>query len=679
MLFKVAFSNIRRSIRDYAIYFFTLIIGVAVFYVFNAIGTQAAYLSFKDDSRDIVVLLTTMLSGVSVFVSVVLGLLIVYASRFLIKRRNKEFALYMLLGMTKRRISSILLCETVMIGLGSLAAGLLVGTGLSQVMSALVVNMFDADMSQYRFTISVPAIRKTIICFIIMYIIVMLFNTFMISKCKLIDLMQSGRRSEKLRIKSPWLCSVIFLISAAALGYAYHSVINNNLTQKKLMLMVAVGAFSTLFIFWSVSGLMLRVIMSVKKVYFKGLNSFTFRQISSKINTMVFSMSVICLMLFVTICTLASAFSVRNAMNINFRQLCSADAEYECAMVSESGDFEYADIYELYKENGYDITSGLSEYTRFKEYTDPDLTFRTFFGDQMDAVQKEFAGLLFDTKEQIYKLSDYNKLMDMYGREQLSLSSDQYAIVCDYRPMANLRNMILENNSELTVFGHVLTPSTDKCINGSIALTAQHINIGFIVVADEIVDENAAAVDTIIGNYPDSDKNGYEAAEKDTRDAFSAVQAKVEEKYGDNCIIALTTREELRQSSIGLGAILSFVGLYIGLVFLITCAAILALKELSESVDSIPRYEMLRKIGTEESEITRSLFRQTGIFFLLPLLLAILHSVFGMRFAVRILEAFGTEGVIKSVATTSIIILVIYGGYFLVTFLSSRSIIKEQK
>ena len=163
MLFKISLSNIRKSIKDYAVYFFTLVIGVAVFYVFNAIETQTAFLNVSDDQREIIKFLVTAISAVSVFVAIVLGLLIVYASRFLMKRRNKEFALYMMLGMSKWKISALLLCETVMIGIGSLVVGLLLGVSLSQVMSAVVANLFSADMNDYRFTVSGSAITKTIL------------------------------------------------------------------------------------------------------------------------------------------------------------------------------------------------------------------------------------------------------------------------------------------------------------------------------------------------------------------------------------------------------------------------------------------------------------------------------------------------------------------------------------
>ena len=187
-LSKLSFRNMQRSVKDYAIYFFTLVIGVAIFYVFNAIGGQAAMMQVSSSRNDIVELLNTTIFGVSILVAIILAFLIVYASRFLMKRRNKEFALYMLLGMSKGKISAMLLTETVFIGIGSLLVGLAVGIGLSQLMSALVVNLFEADMSAYRLSISGKALLMTIIFFAVMYLIVMLFNSASVSKMKLIDL-----------------------------------------------------------------------------------------------------------------------------------------------------------------------------------------------------------------------------------------------------------------------------------------------------------------------------------------------------------------------------------------------------------------------------------------------------------------------------------------------------------
>ena len=177
MLFKLSFRNITRSIKDYAIYFFTLVLGVTLFYVFNSVGSQAAVLELNNAKKLIVELLSKILSGMSILVVAILGALIIYASRFLIKRRNKEFAIYLTLGMSKRKISHLLFFETLMIGIISLAVGLLIGIGASQLISILIGRLFEADMSKFQFVFSEKAFFDTILYFGLIYLIVIVFNT----------------------------------------------------------------------------------------------------------------------------------------------------------------------------------------------------------------------------------------------------------------------------------------------------------------------------------------------------------------------------------------------------------------------------------------------------------------------------------------------------------------------
>jgi putative ABC transport system permease protein len=540
--------------------------------------------------------------------------------------------------MSKGKISSILLIETIIIGLGSLFVGLIVGIGLSQLMSAVVVTLFEADMTAYQFTVSGDAIMKTILYFAVMYLVVMIFNSMVISRFKLIDLMQSGRKSEKIKLKNPVLCVLVFILAAIALGLAYYQVgwQYNKLTQIKLLVCIAVGAASTFLIFWSVSGLLLRIMMSAKNAYYRGLNSFTFRQISSKVNTMVFSMTVICLMLFVTICT----------------------------------------------EQDFDILSYLDDSVHFGIYRDDSFTFADFCGSEIERITDEYGFLIFDTPEDVIRLSDYNKLMELYGKEQLSLKDDQFILLGNYKYMVGIRNSVLENVHEITVFGKKLKSKYKECQDGFIDLAVQPLNTGLFVVPDSVVDGQFAISDYLIGNYAANSKEDKKAMEKSFRNEWNN---KVVSNFADLPIheaggsVSINTKIDIASAAISLGAIVTFLGLYIGLVFLIACGAILALKELSESVDSIGRYEMLRKIGVEESDISKSLFRQTGIFFLLPFLLSCIHSVFGMKFAMFFLEVFGTEKMISSIFATSIVILLIYGGYFLITYFCSKGIIKDRK
>lgn len=684
MLFKIPFRNIRRSLRDYAIYFFTLIIGVSVFYVFNAIGGQAAMLQVSQSSNQIVELLDMTLSGMSVFVAIVLALLIVYASRFLMKRRNREFALYMLMGMSKGRISAILFAETILVGAGSLVAGLILGIGLSQLMSAVVADLFEADMSAYKLSISGRAAGLTVLFFAVTYITVMILNSTAVARMKLIDLIQSGKRSEQIKLKNPAVCVAVFLAASVGLGVAYYQVGWNfgRLTQASITLYIGIGMAATLLIFWSVSGMLLRIVMSAKKMYFTGLNAFTFRQVSSKINTIVLSMTVICLMLFLSICSLASAFSIRNSLNENLEKLCPADIQIAFRpFTDEDGDIkENRDIAQIYSDHGYDITEGLREYVHFNNYGDPGFTLGVSMGSHKEEISERFRFLQFDNPEEIVRISDYNRLMELYGREPLELGENEFIVICDFNSMKEIRDEGLAEGEPITLFGNTLYPRYNECLDGFISLSGQHINAGVYLVPDDAVPEDAAEWDYLFGKYNADSADEKRAVEDMQREYIGAVAEAWRNEHEDgSCYMELNTKLDIYEASVGLGAIFAFLGLYIGIIFLIACGAILALNELSESVDSLPRYEMLRKIGADEKEISASLFYQTGIFFLLPLILAVIHSIFGMKFSTQLLETIGTGGMWGSIVITSLFLLAIYGGYFVITYLSSRGIIRDSR
>lgn len=685
---KLSFRNIKKSFKDYAIYFFTLILGVAIFYVFNSIESQTVLLDVTNSTHEVIDLMTNMLSGASVFVAFILGFLIIYASRFLIKRRNKEFGIYMLLGMSKRKISMILFFETILIGIISLAVGLGLGVLLSQLMSMLVANMFEADMTKYEFIFSSQACIKTIIYFGIMYVIVMLFNTVNIGKCKLIDLIQTNKKSEKVKMKNPMLCTIVFIISAIALGYAYYMVtggINETIKPPEdIFKPIVIGAVSTFFIFWSLSGLILKIVTSMKNLYVKGLNTFTFRQLSSKINTTVFSMTIISLMLFVTICVLSSALSLKNSMTANLDELAPADIQLEKRVLNEDWlDQGYNEeqiknsklsIREILEKFDFNIDSYLEESVEYNLYQTEELTFGDTLGDNWETIKNTYTSLIpYNVADDIMTISDYNKVAKFYGNEEYTINEDEYIIVADYDSMIEIRNVALKDNQEITVFGHTLKPKYNECQYGFVEMACNHMNSGIIIVPDDIVDDNYIVYNSIIGNYYTDSLDEQREIQEQIK---NLVNNPISLEYN---LPSINSKVDISEASIGIGALVTFLGLYLGIVFLIASVAILALKELTESTDNKERYNMLRKLGADEKMINKSLFRQIAIFFMFPLLIAIIHSIFGITFCSYIIETFGNEQLLPSIIMTAIFIVVIYGGYFLITYLYSKNIIKENR
>lgn len=676
MLFKLSLKNISKSIKDYAIYFFTLILGVAIFYVFNAIDDQSVMMKVSSTTAEIIKLMTNVLSGVSVFVSIILAFLIVYASRFLIKRRNKEFGVYLTLGMSKKKISLILFIETLIIGIVSLVVGLGIGFLLSQLMSILVANMFEADLTRFQFVFSTNACIKTLIYFSIMYFVVMIFNTINISKCKLIDLMHSNKKSEKIKLKNPLFCTIVFIISCIALGFAYYQVtggIEKMTNANSIFVPIGIGAVSTFFMFWSLSGLLLKIFISMKNTYYKGLNSFTLRQFSSKINTMTFSMTIICLMLFITICVLSSALSMKNSLNKNVIEFSPRDIEISkpANVDLEVNDFTDKQIEnyklsfeEIFTKNGFDFKK-FKNIVYFSLYADDYVTLKSTLGTYYKTAKKNYPFLRYDDYIVLMKNSDYNNLANNFNLEKINLNSDQYAVVGNYKEMIDIKNEALKRNTEIIVNQRIYLPKYKKAINGFYEMGSQKSEIGFIVLPDDALNENQKISNKMVADY----NGNQDDIEKDVTSFLNNTS-----KY----IITFNTKKDIREASVGLGAIVTFLGLYLGIIFLISCAAILALKELSESSDNVEKFVVLRKIGVDEQELNKALFKQIGIFFMFPLILAIIHSIFGVMFCNNILKTMGVSFNLKSVIITSLFIIFIYGGYFFITYICSKNIIKEK-
>ncbi len=681
MLFKLSSRNIKQSFKDYMIYFVTLIIGVAVFYVFNAMEDQTIMLKVSDSTHEIIDLMNNMMSAISVFVSFVLGFLIVYASNFLLKRRKGEFGIYMLLGMGKRRISLILLIETMLIGLISLAAGLLVGVVVSQGMSVVVANMFEADMTEFSFIVSKEAIGKTILYFMIMYVVVLLLNTFVIGKAKLINLISAKKKNQQIRIGNPWICLVVFIIAGLILASAYYNVTANadSLgTTAEVMMQIIKGIVGTFLVFWSLSGMLLFLAQRSKGLYYKRLHVFTVKELSSRINTTVFSGSIICLMLFITICVLSSALSIKKAINDNLKTMCPVDVNFYHYGTLENKE-EMHGIADVLQRTGIDENM-FQDVIDICTYLGEALTMEDILGEYMDTVMKKypsFGEYAKEMYEEVIYVSDYNRIARLYGNKQLQLAENEYVIVCNYDAQKEIRDEALKLGTGITIGGKTYKPKYRECQNGFLTIASNHTNMGFLVVPDSAdLSELDIKNNYYIANYAASDEKGREEIDKLLLSKEFQQKLNPEKDRGWPYINVLT-KKEIYDNSIGMTAMIVFIGIYLGIVFMLSGAAILALKQLSETSDSKEKYTILRRIGADENMIRRSLFQQSLIFFGLPLLLAIVHSIFGIQVCIYILETFGKTGILFSILVTGTIILAVYGIYFVITYLCSRRIISE--
>ncbi len=659
MLYNLSLKNIKKSFKDYAIYFVTLILGVCIFYLFNSMDSQTAILEVTSRQSEMIDLLEQILSYISVFVSFILGFLIIYASRFLIKKRNKEFGVYMTLGMSKRKISLLLLIETFIIGLISLAFGLLLGIVLSQITSIFVANLFEANMSKFTFNFSKTALFKTILYFGIIYFIVMIFNTIIVNKNKLIDLLQASKKQEKIRIKSSMISVILFFISVLMLGSAYYMVtagVNDLLKYDVSILLVPIllGTIGTILFFYSVAGMSLKIISKCHNLYSKKLNTYVFKQINSKINTMVISISIICLMLFVTLCLLTSAFTIKDYFNNSINTYAPVDYQ----IVSINQNVRVTEFLEdtFVKEN-------TKNNLVVSEYYDENFDYAKSLGKVYEQIKQEYSYIQFDSPVYIMSEADYNKLARLLKIDTVTIQDDEYAIVSNYN--TDIYESVLKSNNTMIIFNHELKPYK-KLINGFVNISGNPANLGFFVVSDQIIEKDHLKYEILSGNYNSKDQK-----------IIDKLEEKVKKFHTEETLIK-DTRYEIEISAAGLTAIITFIGLYLGIIFLISSSAILALKELSDCIDDKKKYKILRQIGADEKEINKALFMQTFIFFMMPLSIAVIHTIFGLKFCEWILKSLGITSILNGSYMTFIFLILIYGIYFIITYLCSKNIIRER-
>ena len=657
MYFKLASKNLKKSIKDYTIYFLTLVFGICIFYTFNSIESQRVMMDLSEIQAGAFQIIDVFMSVASVFISFILGFLIVYANNYLIKRRKKEFGIYMTLGMENKQLSRIIFVETILIGLISLAVGIGIGTILSQGLSIFTAKLFKVKLVNFTFVFSKLAFVKTVMCFGLIYLVVLIFNSFTIRKVKLIDLLTSAKKNEKLKVKNIWVSVIVFLISVAMIGAAYYLVIKNGIaiiSPSAIGIPVLLGSVGTILFFFSLSGFLLKVMQSNKKFYLKDLNMFILRQINSKINTTFISMSFICLMLFVAICTFSSGLGISRGLNKDVADLTQFDA----TLWNLNGD-------NLIDSLGKSSIDSFADYAQYTNY-DSKVPYSKFLTS--DGIEKgsSYYPVFTDSDIMAISLTDFNNILRLLGKDQVSLKENEYLAFTDIGDMQKIIQESINDKTKININGKELIPADIKVLNITSYDSTMKSNRCTFVVNDDLVNELPTVNTYLNVNYKD-DKSLSEIGMQDIIKSNN-------DKNGYQ--VYYINKETVEATTAGLGAMVSYLAIYMGIIFLITSAAVLALQQLCESADNTYRYELLKKVGVDEKIINKSLLTQIGIYFMMPLSIALVHSIVGLKFAQGVVSIVGDGSMMKYILITLLVLVIVYGGYFMATYNGAKKIIR---
>lgn len=727
MLCKLAWGNVRRAGRDYLVYLLTLTLGVTVFYAFNTISMQVDIAGI--DEEGLAQVMGSILGDLTYFLAGVMAFLMVYANNFIMKRRKKEFGLYQVLGMGRGRVATIMALETVIVSVVAFVAGIVLGVGLSQLMTFFTASLFKTQIANFHFFFSVHAFNLALACMLVMFVLTLLLNLRAVRRTKLIELMGAERRNESIKTRNPWIAIAIFAVGVALVGVAYYRLLRDGFpltaTDSKLQeamnqfgittAMVTVGTFA---LFWGLSGMLIKLLQSLRGVYWRGLNMFTVRQLAAKVNTVCFSMGVIAMLLFLAITSVTCGMSIANVMNENLERYNPVDVSQTYVYYtpdtldyykgykgyvnpSEADRMVLADttvdLYPAWHGKGksagnnnetgkkVNIADVAGEHVQIDSYlsypfggSDPSVTPSEMCKIMGEKLPKAFGGSNADTMGLfVTPASQYNKLRQMMGEEPVSIGRDQYLLTCDMGgELGDLYTKYMAGDHTLTLGGHELKPATDKSDKdtAAIANSAMGSNPGTVVVADELLSQlNLQPYSSsLLVNY----KQGMDTTEADESIKYTLLDNLLVDGKEPGSWGIFITRSEMYTQTAQMNGMISYLAIYIGFVLVVACAAILSIQQLSNVADGSRSYRVLAQIGCDDRQIRHSVMAQQAVFFLFPLAVGLAHSFVALKVIIELVSIFGNMSIGGTVGLTCAIFLAAYGGYFLVTYLMSAGMVR---
>lgn len=683
MLGKLSFRNAKRQTKDYCIYFITVIISVALMFSFNSIATSndiselSSYMEYFSKA----------IAGISIIIIIVMAWLINYCMRFMLEKRSKEFGTYQILGIEKKSISNIFTLENIMIGGIAFIIGIALGTFLYQIFTSIIMNLFNQPY-QIEISFSIKAVGMTAIYFFGIFALVLLNCRRKIKKTKVYDLLYANKKNENNMIKNAKGNVILFTLSIALLVGAI--LINNNefanasnMVGRNIFIAIIMLIVGIYLFYISISSFIVKRYLNNKSRKYKKDNMFLYRNLTSKINTISLSLGTIALMF--TIILIGG--NVALLMNSMINNEIEMGYPYEIMITTADGDFskykEYIEkntkVKDMYEYRLYNI-KGIGLSTAFEK--------TPFKG----AIDKEIDSVL--------SLTTYNKLREILGYEKVDLQDDEIIINCLKTAKGGLEKYTKENDKTKIVGKDVKIKEirseniAQVGFNGSYyAIIVPDSLIPLIEKEDQRLRDKNDNNSTIVTEQEDgtdkiyyldfaynfvattenmTDEKFYKELSnyiiKQEREIAGEVNGE-EQKYNMEISLAnVQTKGERMSQTKSFYTIMSFLAFYVALIFVMATATLLAIQQLSDSEKYKYRYELLRKLGVDELQINRTIFKQLLFYFAIPMVLPVIISIpvilgVGQIFTVAVTM----EEIFKNICIMLGMFILVYGIYFIAT------------
>lgn len=681
MYAKLAKSNARKSIKDYLIYFITIIICVSLFYAITSLSSSS-YEFITEDSYNFKTL-QLILKYSTYVITAILILLIAYVNKYMIRRRQREFATYILLGAEQKSIAFMFFIETLIIGTLAIIAGIFVGTLFSQAITALVLVSVNQEVV-FTLRLYMDTVVITFIFFIAMFCIIGLYNVSVLNKIKLIDMLNASKQVEFQFRRSGKVYGVIFGLSILlyiVCVYCTFKLINTEIDYSiKSLTYIGISLVSfiigTFALFYSISYILIYLKGKCINFKYEGTNLFLIGSIVSKIKTAPILMATIAMTflgaMISFIMTLAMAqwslgyLNMRVPYDIDIRNYYSYNFDIE-----DIPKLDYGEVVQYLNDEGYSVR----DYCQVEKYFIDKDEFYT--GDRNNSPMLAIS------------LSDFNKLRTMLGYEKINLKENEFTT--QWHSVVNNTDIskFLSKNKHLNINGKILNISKDSHYKESIGEGIYDFySYNIIILPDNVCKDLTLAETNFLANLNNqmSYKDAVNFESKYIEKWFKENNRYLIEKYSKEFDITSSIIDGRVKSSetnniLNMTLAMRILGVYLCIVLLTISFTVLALGQLTDSIEHKDRYKVLRKLGVEENDINKIVLKQISIYFVVPIAIALIGvGIFiynyYLMYKERIVTFIGFNLFIFSIATGIILTICVYMCYFAGTYYTFKRNIK---
>ena len=672
---SLIFRNVKKSFREYFIYFLTLTLGVAMFYTFHALTDIESTMKLVDWQSMAMWSLSRVLMVFSVFVLIVMALLMIYANAYLMRTRAKELGVYLLLGMENSGVAKILFVESIAIGLAAYVAGILLGIVASQGAVILVLRYFDEKLP-FHFLISTSAMAKTALFFAVLDLIVLVANIIRSYSITLIGLFKLRAKNEKMIATGKVLDAILFVVGAVMLGYAYHLIRVSGFlpSEQSFWNSLLFGTVGTFLVFRGFASFLILFTKNTG-LYKKGLTSYLYRSLARNVRSTYSAMAAVSILLLIAMGAMISAGSISVSVRNLKRTPPLFDTRVAYRVRDGNADVRNAQMKERHEKEIEELLRTSLEVYFYDSKVDVKDAMPWIGGYEKGNTRWQVSPD--ERTVRTMRYSDYRALAEMAGHTPRALSDGEALLItADTRD----RDAVGKGDKTVKVFGKSLAvlPETDW-LQYTYAVDAPQLHNLFLVVPDEVLadakpDEVAWYMQYAEGKEEKAERRLFgsdEGGEGSRETVLDKMWQDVTDDLSDaGFSFHAESRRRTFQNTMTTGFIATMSSAFVGVLFTFFTAAVLSVHELGREDDERRAMRTLSSLGASRTMMKRTLMKRIAILFFLPFLVALVHTYFGIRAFRDILAlmTYGETSVLRASVVMTAILLVIYIGYFIATY-----------